>query len=95
MTENSSNIRWSKFKVLITFILMGLGGYAIYIALSPVLDGEYDFKSMVNVLFAMLIIFFMLCFLKISHNYQFVFWACGFGLIVFLTVMFINYEDLF
>lgn len=94
-SEAHPGVRWSAFKILITLTLMGLAGYCIYMAFEPILDSDYSLKSWVNLVFAALMVFFIFSIFKVRRNYQFVFWACSFGMLIFVSAMFFNYDSLF
>ena len=96
MTDDVAHqIRWSSFKILISLILIGLAIADIYFSVNPLIEGDYSLKSFVNLSFAIIIIFFTFGIFKLKKNYEWVFWACGFGLIIFCSMMFVNYESLF
>ncbi|ELA41740.1 uncharacterized protein VICG_01244, partial [Vittaforma corneae ATCC 50505] len=95
-SEAQPGVRWSAFKILITLILMGLAGYCIYMAFEPiVVESDYSLKSWVSLIFAALMVFFIFSIFKVHRNYQFVFWACSFGMFIFVSFMFFNYDSLF
>lgn len=90
-----SGIRWTPFKIIMTIILLGLAGFVCYTGISPMLEGDYSFKSWVNVLFVVLLLSFLISLFKVGSSSQFVSWACGFGLMIFACAMFVNYESIF
>lgn len=89
-----TGVRWSTFKIIILLVLISLSGYAIYTAVTPMIDGDYSLKSWVNIVFIALMVFFLLSIFKVRRNYQFVFWACCFGMLIFATIMFLKYDEL-
>lgn len=96
MEENDPHkIRWSTFKVLFTMLLVGVSIGGIYLAIMPVIEGDYSKKNLANLPFAAILFFYMFSFWRLERNYEWVFWACNFGLIVFCSIMFIEYETLF
>jgi hypothetical protein len=97
MSENQTphRIRWSWFKIFITLILMGLSIVGIYFAIQPLIEGDKSLKSFANLAFVLVILFFMFTATKLRKNYEWVFWACGFGLIIFCSIMFINHDSIF
>ena len=74
---------------------MGLAGTAIYFAILPLIEGEHNLKSFANLAFIFIILYFMFAVFKLKKNYEWVFWACGYGLIIFCSIMFINHDSIF
>lgn len=93
--NNEHQIRWSWFKIIITTALLVLGGLDIYFALAPIIEEDYTPKSFANLAFAIITIFYMFSVIKVKKNFEWVFWACSFGLVIFCSMMFIHYETLF
>lgn len=95
MTDDEDCIRWSFSKILMTILLFFLGGAGIYMTLSPLLEGDYSFKSLANILFTASIIFYMLSFMRVRKGYHLLFWSTSFSITILTAVLFLNYESLF
>lgn len=93
--ETKPGINWSKFKLLMTLLLVSSSFCAIYMAVEPILEETNKLKNWINLLFAALLVFFDIILLTIHENHQFVFWATSFGMLIFASVMFIQYEMIF
>ncbi|KAF9764636.1 hypothetical protein NGRA_0400 [Nosema granulosis] len=93
--ETYTKIRWSLFKIIVVLILFAGGGACIYFGLSPLLEMEFEMKNFANLVFVIFHIYYILSFFGVKKTSQFVFWCASYILLIFASLMFYFYDDVF
>lgn len=91
----SEKIVWSPLKVLFTLFLFGSGIALVITGIYPLLDMMIELKSFANLLFVVLIVFYMFSFQSVTKKSSFVFWSTTFSLFLAGAFLFFFYEEIF
>ncbi|KAI4290822.1 hypothetical protein PAPHI01_0096 [Pancytospora philotis] len=86
---------WSFSKFVVTVALLSGAGLCLFLGAQPFFTGDASRKSIANIGFMLLIVLFILGVFKVTKNRRFVFWACGFALVLYANAMFLFYDNLF
>lgn len=94
-TTPSNSMKWTTTKMIVTVTLFALSGLCIFLGLKPMFDMTYDFKSFANLMFVAMNGFYIFSFSAVHRTSQFVFWSASFLLLITITLMFYNYDEIF